>query len=174
VFGVALPLLAYFASELVFSATRLDRAARVVARHGVSGRAAGFGFCLALGLALALGAVLMTVAALFSAYPTADSRLWSDLRLSVPIAVVAGAAYAGWYALASSFGRLGGGRKWFLGLDWILGSSTGSLSLLWPRGHVRNLLGGAPVAELSQSWSFGVLVVGTSLAALIGLVRSDD
>jgi hypothetical protein len=32
-----------------------------------------------------------------------------------------------------------------------LGSGTGFLALPWPRGHARNLLGFAPVLELSQA-----------------------
>jgi hypothetical protein len=173
-FGLVFPVLAFLTAELTLGGRRLDRAARVVARHGVSGRSSGLGMCLALAGACVASALLVAASALFAAYPLSDARLWSELVLVIPIATLAGLSYAGWYTLASSFGTRGGGRKWLLGLDWVLGASASWFSLLFPRGHVRNLLGGTPVMEMSQGWAFGVLVVGTGLATALGLLRSAD
>jgi hypothetical protein len=173
-FGVALPLLSFFAAELVLAGQRLDRALRVLTRHGISGRNAGAGLALALAAASAAVALTVTICSLLAAYPASDPRLWAELAQTIPIATLAGVAYAGWYTLASSFGANGGGRKWLLVLDWVFGASSGWLALPFPRGHLRNLLGGAPVAEMSQGWAFGVLVVGTGLALAIGLFRSAD
>lgn len=174
VFGIALPLAAYLTAEAILQRKTLDQAARGVARYGVSGRLAGLGLILALAAVLIGSALLGCTAALAAAYPTHDSKFIWDLFRSLPIAVTAGAAYAGWYALASCFGAHGGGRKWLLGLDWILGASDGFLAAPWPRGHVRNLLGGSPVLELSQGGALGVLLLGTSLAVLAAVARSHD
>jgi hypothetical protein len=174
VFGVALPLAAYLTAEAVLQSKTLDQAARGVARYGVSGRLAGLGLVLAIAAVLIGAALLGSAAALTAAYPAHDSEYFLDLFRSLPIAVTAGAAYAGWYALASCFGARGGGRKWLLGLDWIFGASDGFLAAPWPRGHVRNLLGGSPVLEMSQVGAFGVLLLGTSLAVLVAVARSRD
>jgi hypothetical protein len=174
VFGVALPLAAYLTAEAVLQRKTLDQAARSFARYGVSGRLAGLGLILAIAAVLIGSALLGCAAALAAAYPTHDSEFFLDLFRSMPIAATAGAAYAGWYALASCFGARGGGRKWLLGLDWILGTSDGFLAVPWPRGHVRNLLGGSPVLELSQPGAFGVLLLGTSLAVFAAVARSRD
>lgn len=173
-FGVTFPLLAFLAAEVSASNARLDRAARGLTRHGLSARLAGAGLALALGAALVAAALLVTACSLFGAYAMTDSRLWNDLARTIPIATLAGSAYAAWYWLASSFGAKGGGRKWFLISDWVFGTTSGWLSLPFPRGHVRNLLGGAPVLELGQSASFGVLLLGTALAVGVGLTRSAD
>ena len=174
VFGLALPFAAYLTAEAVLQSKNLDQAARSVARYGVSGRLAGLGLVLAIAAVLIGAALLGSAAALTAAYPAHDSEFFWDLFRSLPIAATAGAAYAGWYALASCFGARGGGRKWLLGLDWILGASDGFLAAPWPRGHVRNLLGGSPVLELSQTGAFGVLLLGTSLAVLAAVARSRD
>ena len=174
VFGVALPLVAYLSAEAILQRKNLDQAARGFARYGASGRLAGLGLVLALGAVSIAGALLGSIAALIAAYSTHDSAFYGDLLRSLPVAGTAGAAYAGWYALASCFGARGGGRKWLLGLDWVLGASSGILAAPWPRGHVRNLLGGSPVLELSQSGAFGVLIVGTSLAVVASIARSHD
>ncbi|MDQ2644325.1 MAG: hypothetical protein M3020_10955 [Myxococcota bacterium] len=174
VFGIALPLAAYLSAEAVLQGKNLDQAARRVARYGVSGRLAGLGLVLALAAVSIAAALLGCVAALLSAYPAHGSDFYGDLFRSLPIAATAGAAYAGWYALASCFGARGGGRKWLLGLDWVLGATSGIWAAPWPRGHVRNLLGGSPVLELSQAGAFGVLLLGTSLAVLAALAHSHD
>lgn len=174
VFGMALPLAAYLTAEAVLRRKSLDQAARGIARYGASGRLAGLGLVLALGAALIVGALLASAVALAAAYPSLDSEFSWDIFRSLPIAATAGAAYAGWYALASCFGARGGGRKWLLGLDWVLGGTDGVLAAPWPRGHVRNLLGGSPVLDLSQAAALGVLVLGTSLAVLAAVALSRD
>jgi hypothetical protein len=167
-----LPVLAYLTSEAAFSGTRFGRSTRIVSRHGGSGRLAALGQAAALAGALAIGATCIACGVLVSAYPVSDPRLWTDLAATLPIALLAGVAYAAWYALASSFGREGGGRKWLLGCDWILGASSGVAALPWPRGHLRNLLGGTPILEMSQAQALWVLVAGTSLALAFALTRS--
>lgn len=174
VFGVALPLGAYVTAEAVLRGKNLDQAARTVARHGVGARHAALGLVLALAAALVAGALVGSVAALAAAYPAFDAECFADLVRSLPIAATAALSYAGCYALASSFGARGGGRKWFLGLDWLLGASTGLAAAPWPRGHVRNLLGGSPVLDLSQTSAFGVLLLGTTLAVAGAIARSRD
>ena len=59
-------------------------------------------------------------------------------------------AYAALFALASTWGRRGGAGLWALLLDFVFGSGEGVLALGFPRSHVRSLLGGEAVAELTQ------------------------
>jgi hypothetical protein len=114
---------------------------------------------------LALSAVIAT------RFP-ADPRLGADLLACSWIALVAGAAYAAWFALGSTLGRSGGGRGWALVLDWLFGAGASLAALPWPRGHTRNLLGAEPVLGMPQ-WSATVaLFLLGLLYAVVSVVRS--
>src|SRR6185295_18715785 len=130
---------------------RLDRSVGGVARYGSDRRAALFGVLLASALGSALAGALITVAALLGAHAPHSTSLAADLRASVGIALLAGAVYALYFGAASLLGKRGGGRKWALIVDFVLGAGASALAAPWPRGHVRNLLGGQPVIELSQA-----------------------
>jgi hypothetical protein len=167
VFGIALPLLAYLVSERVCDGTRLDRSVDGVARHGTDRRAALLGVLLAAALCTALAGALVTIAALLGAHAPGSHALVSDLRASVGIAAFVGAVYALYFAAASLLGKRGGGRKWALIIDFVLGAGGSPLALPWPRGHVRNLLGGEPVLELSQASAWLALgVIGLACVTL--------
>jgi len=167
VFGIALPLLTYLVSERVCDATRLDRSVDAVARYGTDRRAALLGVLLASALCSALAGALITIAALLGAHAPASHTLLADLRASVGIALLAGAVYALYFGMASLFGKRGGGRKWALIIDFVLGAGSSALALPWPRGHVRNLLGGEPVVDLSQASAWLVLgAIGLACVAL--------
>ncbi|HEY3256700.1 MAG TPA: hypothetical protein VGJ91_22240 [Polyangiaceae bacterium] len=170
VFGVALPLLAYLVTERVCAAERLQRSVDGVARYGANRRAAVLGLLLASALCSALSGALLTIAALLGAHAPRSASLLADLRASVGIALCAGAVYALYFGAASLLGKRGGGRKWALIIDFVLGAGGSALAAPWPRGHLRNLLGGEPVVELSQAsaWlALGVIgVVCVSLSAL--------
>ena len=167
VFGIALPLLAYLVSERVCEGKRLDRSVDGVARYGSDRRAALLGLLLASALCSALVSALLTVAALLGAHAPRAPSLIADLRASVGIAILAGVVYALYFGVASLLGKRGGGRKWALIVDFVMGAGGSALAAPWPRGHLRNLLGGEPVVELSQAnaW-FALGAIGVACVAL--------
>lgn len=158
VFGLIVPLSAYLALERATLGLRLDRSLDDLARHGANRRALGAG--LAAGAALFMAALSALVAALavWISRGSGDPLLSSDLGSTIWIAALAGVAYAAWFALASLAGK-NGLRGAALLVDFVLGSGASALSAPFPRGHVRNLLGGEPVLELGQLSSAAVLLV---------------
>jgi hypothetical protein len=172
VFGLALPILAYLLSERACDGQRLDRSVDSVARYGADRGAAMLGVLLTSAVYMALGSALFTVTALFGAHSAPDPHFAGDLRASLGIAVFSGAIYALWFGAASLLGKRGGGRKWALVLDFVLGAGSSALAAPWPRGHVRNLLGGMPVLELSQQSAWlALLAIGVASVGL-GLSRT--
>ncbi|HYQ03146.1 MAG TPA: hypothetical protein VER96_30945 [Polyangiaceae bacterium] len=174
VFGIALPLIAYLVSERVCDGTRLDRSVDCVARYGANRRAALFGVLLASAVASAFAAALMTIAALLGAHPPQAHALVADLRASVGIALVAGAVYALYFGAASLLGKRGGGRKWALIIDFVLGAGGSALAAPWPRGHVRNLLGGQPVVDLTQASAWLALALIGMVCATASVARTAE
>ncbi|HET7544374.1 MAG TPA: hypothetical protein VFK05_31100 [Polyangiaceae bacterium] len=162
VFGIALPLISYLVSERVCEGQRLERSLDAVARYGADRRAALLGLLLGSSSCTAFAAALLTLAALLGAHAPHASALAADVRASVGIALLAGAVYALYFAAAAALGKRGGGRKWALIIDFVLGGGSSLLAVPWPRAHVRNLLGGEPVAGFSQASAWAAL-------ALIGL-----
>jgi hypothetical protein len=174
VFGIALPLLAYFVSERACAGQRLERSVEGVARYGTNRRAALLGVLLASALCSAIVGALFTVAALLGAHATYSTSVLADMRTSVGIALIAGAVYALYFGAASLLGKRGGGRKWALIIDFVLGAGGSALAAPWPRGHVRNLLGGEPVVELSQLNAWLALSVIGVLCAALSLLRTAE
>jgi len=170
--GVALPLLAYALLDAGLGNQRLRRCLEPIARHGGDVRAAGAGALAAFCVVLAFAGALLAAVAVLAARSMGDPMLGRDLAASVWIGALAGAAYAGWFALGSTFGQRGGGRKWVLALDFVLGATSGVLALPWPRAHVRNLLGGAPPFDLGQGAASLGLLAMTALTMLVALGRT--
>jgi hypothetical protein len=167
VFGLALPLLAYLLSERVCDGSRLDRCVEPVARYGADRRAVLFGVLLVAALGTALLGVTLALVAVLGAHASRDADFAGDLRASVVIAALSGVVYACFFGAASLLGKRGGGRKWALIGDFILGAGGSALAAPFPRGHVRNLLGGAPVLDLSQGAAgIALLVIGLGCVAL--------
>jgi hypothetical protein len=166
-FGLALPLLAYLVSERVCDGQRLDRSVDCVARHGADRRRALLGLLLSSALATALAGALIAALAVLGAHRLRDAALGFDLRSSIGIAFVSGFAYALCFGAASLLGKRGGGRKWALLADFVFGSGASAFAAMWPRSHVRNLLGGEPALDLSQAGAWAALVaIGIACAAL--------
>ena len=172
VFGLSLPVLAYLVSERVCGGQRLDRSVDSVARHGADRRAALLGVLLASALCTALASVLLTLTAVFTAH-SAGSLLF-DLRSSVGIAVLGGVVYALWFGAASLLGKRGGGRKWALIADFILGASNSALAAPCPRAHVRNLLGGTPALDISQAHAWLALIAIGAVCTLLSVSRTPE
>lgn len=174
VFGLALPIVAYLLSERVCAGQRLDRGVDCLARYGANRRSALLGMQLATALCVAVVSVLFTLAALLGAHSPGTPGLSSDLRASVGIALLAGAAYAVWFGAASLFGARGAGRKWALIFDFVLGSAGSSLGVAWPRAHVRNLLGGEPVLGLPQASAWFALAVIGIVSLTLSIARTSE
>ncbi|HEY0466574.1 MAG TPA: hypothetical protein VGC79_20340 [Polyangiaceae bacterium] len=166
-FGIALPLLAYLVSERACAGERLERSVDGIARYGTDRRAAQLGVLLASALSSAFVGALFASFALLGAHGTHSPSLLGDLRASVGIALCAGAVYALYFCAASRLGKRGGGRKWALLIDFVLGAGGSALAAPWPRGHIRNLLGGEPVVALSQASAWLALAaIGVACVAL--------
>jgi hypothetical protein len=174
VFGLALPILAYLVSERACDAQRLDRSVDDLARYGVDRRAALLGVVLTSALTVAFASTLLTLVALLGAHAAHAADLASDLSASLGIAALSGAVYALWFGAASLFGKRGGGRKWALIFDFVLGSSSSALAAPWPRGHARNLLGGMPVMDLSQHAAWAALVVIGVASVALSVARTPS
>lgn len=171
VFGVAVPLLAYLLCERLCCGARLDRSVDTVARYGASRRGAVLGLLLGAVLCMALLSAVLSAVALLGARPQA---LRVELRSISGIGFAAGTVYALWFGAASLFGARGGGRKWALLVDFVLGAGSSVLALGYPRAHLRNLLGGRPALDWSQSRAWIALAVLGILYASCCLARTNE
>jgi hypothetical protein len=79
--------------------------------------------------------------------------------MSAYAGLLGGAGYGAYFTLGASFGKRGGGRGVFLFLDFIFGSGSGAIAALFPRPHLKNILGGAAPLEMSARASAIVLLV---------------
>ncbi|MEP7051055.1 MAG: hypothetical protein ABJB12_11915 [Pseudomonadota bacterium] len=172
VLGFLLPVLAYLVSERVCAGQRLDRSADSLARHGADRRAVVLGLLLTAALCTALSAALLALSAVFTAHT--PGSLAFDVRSSVSIALLAGVVYALWFGAASLLGKRGGGRKWALILDFILGAGNSALAAPCPRAQVRNLLGGEPALGISQAHAWLALIAIGAVCALFSVTRTSE
>jgi hypothetical protein len=157
-----LPLVCYAAFELVHGRRRTADVLEPLARHGADRRRLALGASLALASACALaGALLASVAALSAMTPSRE--LVRELDACAWGGALTGAAYAGLLALGSRWGRAG--RFWLIAGDFVFGSGSGLFAFPWPRGHARNLLGGAAVLDASPA--FSALALALLAAGLI-------
>jgi hypothetical protein len=125
----------------------------------------GFAVLVVAGLCAGLGAVLAA-----TAHGIDDPPVARDALVSAYAGALGGAAYAGLFAMGASFGRRGGGRTVLLVADWILGSNSTALALLTPRGHLRNVLGGAPPWGLGERGS-AIALLALALVFIVAGVR---
>lgn len=150
------PLVCYALFELVHRRARTTDVLEPLARHGADRRRLALGALLALACACALAAALLaSVAALSAMTPSVD--LVRELDACTWGGALTGAGYAGLLALGSLRGRAG--RLWLLLGDLVFGSGSGLFAIPWPRGHARNLLGGAAVLDASPAFSAFLLAL---------------
>ena len=170
--ALVLPLLTYAIVRATFGSGSLRAStAPVVAFGAPPARAAAAAVAVAAVSCAAAGA-LVAAAVAFVAHGIADPPPVRDAAASAYAGALGGVAYAAWFSLGTTFGRRGGGRALLLVLDWVLGATGGAGALVTPRGHLRNLLGGAPPMDLSQRTSAAALLVLTLLYALIAVRRA--
>lgn len=168
-FGLALPLYCYWVFESALDRRGLLGLVSPLTRHGADARMLSFGLVIALTAACALAGLVFALGALLATVGFGSAFL-RELVPCVWGGALAGCAYAGLFALASRFQRIG--RVAVLLGDWLLGSGSGVFALPFPRGHVRSLFGGEAVLDLSQlnALSFLVLIAfaGTLASAAFG------
>ena len=169
-FRWVLPLACAGISGLVVGAATLRERAWPASRFGHAPWLVVGGYATALAVWSIGASVLSTVAVVGAsragagAGPAAPS-VARELLVTLPIAAIVGFAYASWLALASTFGRRGQGRAWFVAADLALGA-TGVFALVLPRGAALHLVGHDAVLGLTQRASSGLLVV-MGLATLL-------
>jgi hypothetical protein len=173
-FGLVIPIFAYVVFQSATNGQRLDRATELFARYGVSRRRAVLGAVGGLSLGLAAAGALLAGLAVVVSRGVSDPALGRDLFASASIGALAGCAYSSWLALGSSIGSRGGGRKWVLAFDFILGSGSGPAGVLFPRAQLRNLLGAEPPLGLSQGAGGVVLLASALMALLVAIRRTPD
>lgn len=156
VFGLAVPLYCFALSELATDRNTLFDAVAALSRHGLSRPALARGLFTSTLVLSALGGLVLGVLAVLLTRGPLDPHFGRELVAVSWIGALAGASYTGLFAFGSTFRR---GRLWLLFADWWLGAGTGFFALPWPRGHVRNLLGYAPVLDLSQFAAMLALVL---------------
>jgi hypothetical protein len=172
-FGLALPLLSYFLVTRVCAANGLREAVWPLARHGLGSLGLALGLAVAPALAAMGFAALSAIVVVLLTRGFGDPRWLSDAATSLWIGAASGLAYVLALIGASAYGRRGRGRMGLLAADFVLGATSSVLALPWPKGHVRNLLGGSPVLEMSQSAAL-LVMLGTSFAFLwIGAQKSE-
>jgi hypothetical protein len=170
--ALALPLLAYAMVRAALGPASLGAStAPVVAFGAHPARAAAATIAVAAASCAAAGAVVAAAVALL-AHGVSDPPPLQDAVASAYAAALGGLAYAAWFSLGATFGRRGGGRAAMLVADWVLGATGGAGALVTPRGHLRNLLGGAPPMDLPQRASAAALVAITLMCGLLAVRRA--
>ncbi len=170
--ALALPLLSYvIVGATVASQSLRASTASLVSFGAQPTRAAAAAIAVAAMSCAVVGAFVAAAVAVL-AHGIADPPRWHDAAASAYVGALGGAAYATWFSLGASFGRRGGGRVVLLLVDWILGATSSAAALVTPRGHLRNLLGGAPPMDLSQRASVAALAVLAIACALLAIRRS--
>ena len=172
-FGIALPLFCYFLVTRACGGGSLREAVLPLSRHGMDRRSLTLGMALPPALlAAGFGAVSGVVVVLVTRGLGGPGVL-ADALTSMWIGIVSGAAYVSVFVGASALGRRGQGRSWLLAADFLLGAGDSFLAFPWPKGHVRNLLGGSAVLGLPQQAAL-LTLLGTSFAFLyLGTLRSE-
>ena len=158
VMGVLLPLTVFTLSRAAQARGRNDDASWALSRYGLSRRQVVLGGSAALWLGATLVALVLVGVALLIAHAGVDR----DLVVSASIAALAAGAYVGWFSFGACFGRKGRASWVVLAADFILGGGDGAMAVVFPRAHVRNMIGGASVVELSQAES-SVLLAGMAM-----------
>jgi hypothetical protein len=170
--ALALPLLSFVIVGAIVASQSLRASAAAVVTFGAQpARAAAASIAVAAAGCAVVGAATAAIVAVV-AHGIADPPRLHDAAVSAYVGALGGAAYAAWFSLGSTFGRKGGGRVVLLVLDWLVGANDGAAALFSPRGHVRNLLGGAAPMDLSQRASAVALVLLIVASTLVAIRRS--
>jgi hypothetical protein len=157
--SVALPLLAYAIVGAALGGESLPRSGRSLVALG-AGRAsvALASLLVAMAAAALLCAVLGAGLALL-AHAADDPPLLRDTLTCAWVSALGGIAYTALFGMGAAMGPRGAGRGVLLAADWIVGSGTSAGSVLFPRAHLRALLGGDPPLAMPQAACSGTLAL---------------
>lgn len=160
VFGrVVLPLVTYAVVGAAIGPRSLRAAIDPLVAFGASPIPAGIGVVAVAAIASAACSAALAAAVAAIAHGPGDPARAFDAAASAYAAGLGAAAYAALFALGAAFGRRGGGRPVLLFVDALLGAQTGAAAVFVPRGHLRNLLGGAPPMNFPERASAVALVL---------------
>ena len=170
---LVLPFTALAVTSAIVGGGRLSSATDCVAIIGGSRRKLALSILLAATALSGIVTALLGAGSVLALHRPYDPPLLRDVLSTAWISLLGGAAYGSLAAAASSFGKRGGGRTAFFFLDLIVGGGTGLGAALLPRGHLRNLLGGAAPLECSQPLSVASLALIMAASALIVALRAE-
>ena len=170
--SIVVPFLAFATVSSVLANEGLSEAIRPIVSLGASPARVAFATVLtAMLVSAAATGLLSTLVVVIAGSP----HLGSDLAASLWISALAGACYAAWFSLGSTFGRRGTGRATFLVIDYLFGATTGATSstiaLFTPRGNLHSLLGGTAPNEISQRVSSVALVLLAAVCLVLASRR---
>lgn len=170
--ALVVPLLAYAAVAAALGSQSLASSVAPLVTFGAPpARAATITVIFAMGIAALPAAILGAIVARL-AHGVDDPPAARDALVSAYVGALGAASYAAYFSMGASLGRRGGGRAVLLVVDWLLGSNQTALALVTPRGHLRNLLGGAPPFGLDERGSALALAAIGAVCALIAIRRS--
>ena len=164
IFRYVIPLVAFGVVSLATARQKLALSVWCFARHGVPRQGLAFGVASAAALSSAALCWACAAVGLVVAYG-GRAGLAADLLTTTPIALLGGAAYAAWFALGAAFLRAGRGKLVVLLVDFTLGAGSGVVAALFPRAHLRSLIGGERVMDLPQANS-SVLLLAMTIALI--------
>ncbi|MCC6552362.1 MAG: hypothetical protein IT372_04980 [Polyangiaceae bacterium] len=173
-FRLIVPLVTLALAADAAARDRLSAAAWPAARFGAPRRAVALGITAAAALACAAASALLALTAVLTSHAPGAPPLLRDALTCAWIGALAGAAYAGWYSLASTFLRRGRARLVPLLADLFLGGTAGIAAALFPRSHAINLLGGPAPLSLPPQSSAALLALTALTLALAAALRSAD
>jgi hypothetical protein len=171
----ALPLLSYALVGAALGGRSMGGSIAPVVAFGAAPARAATATLVVSCAACAVAASLLAAAVAAIAHGTGDPPLLRDAATSAYAGGLGGLAYAGWLSLGASFGRKGGGRVALLLVDFLATGDDGAFAMLTPRAHVRSLLGGAEVMDLTGRASGCLLVtiaIGCAAAVVARASRS--
>lgn len=171
--GLVLPLITFIFVAAALGRSRLNHALEPLTRHGADPRASSLG---TLGALMTLSALVCTLLGVMTTLAAGQPQgnLLADTVASGWLFGLGGVTYAACFVAASTFGRRGGGRVWFLLLDFVLGSQSGALATVFPRSHLRNVLGSTPPLGLEQGVGVVALLALALLAAFFAVRRAGN
>jgi len=171
-FRLVIPLLTLAFVSRAASREGLAAGTFPLARFGVPRFAVALGIVASAALAAAAAAALLAALTVVLAHSPAAPPLARDMLMSAWIAVPTALAYAGWIAFGATFFR-GRGRWVPVGVDFLMGGTSGLAGAMLPRAHAQSLLGlGSGPLALPPSVSFAVLFAMAAALALVAALRS--
>jgi hypothetical protein len=169
-----LPFLALAIVGEVTERGRLDDAAWPAARFGVARRDVALGLVISAAIVTATAGAVVAAVSVAVAHGPADPPLVADALKCAWIAALTSAAYVGWFAFGSTFGKRGRWRWLPLVIDLVFGAAGGVVGAILPHGNALNLLGGRAPFDMAQQTSSVLLVIMTLVMTLLAALRAGD